>query len=242
MSDDTTMTTTPAPAASTTTQHVDPAIFTSLQSKIDEESSIRDELKTYVETLSKQGRLTSSILSRIHNTPSAELERAVLNPASDALAQQAGTVKDLASSASRYPFYKWNTIWQRDIQAVISSMQMVDWLQTGKLVTIEDVGQRLGVPVNLKDQDKFHITIEDYLLALITTIEELARLAPNAVTLGDYARPLQISKFIKDVHAGFQLLNLKNDILRRRTDGIKYSVKKVEDVVYDLSLRGLTPK
>ncbi|KAK5304837.1 Translin-1 [Exophiala xenobiotica] len=242
MSDDTTMTTTPAPAASTTTQHVDPAIFTSLQSKIDEESSIRDELKTYVETLSKQGRLTSSILSRIHNTPSAELERAVLNPAYDALTQQAGTVKDLAQSASRYPFYKWNTIWQRDIQAVISSMQMVDWLQTGKLVTIEDVGQRLGVPVNLKDQDKFHITIEDYLLALITTIEELARLAPNAVTLGDYARPLQISKFIKDVHAGFQLLNLKNDILRRRTDGIKYSVKKVEDVVYDLSLRGLIPK
>jgi len=100
----------------------------------------------------------------------------------------------------------------------------------------------LPVPVNLKSEDAFHITIEDYLLALTTTIEELSRLAPNAVTLGDYARPLQISKFIKDVHAGFQLLNLKNDILRRRSDGIKYSVKKVEDVVYDLSLRGLVPK
>jgi hypothetical protein len=42
--------------------------------------------------------------------------------------------------------------------------------------------------------------------------------------MGDFARPLQISKFIKDVHAGFQLLNLKNDTLRRRSDGIKYSV------------------
>lgn len=73
-------------------------------------------------------------------------------------------------------------------------------------------------------------------------IEELARLAPNAVTLGDYTRPAQISRFLKDVHAGFQLLNLKNDALRRRSDGIKYSVKKVEDVVYDLSLRGLLPK
>jgi len=99
-----------------------------------------------------------------------------------------------------------------------------------------------AVPVNVKDQDTFHITIEDYLLALCSTIEELARLAPNAVTLGDYARPVQISKFIKDIHAGFQLLNLKNDALRRRSDGIKYSVKKVEDVVYDLSLRGLLPK
>lgn len=53
---------------------------------------------------------------------------------------------------------------------------------------------------------------------------------------------MQISKFVKDIHAGFQLLNLKNDALRRRSDGIKYAVKKVEDVVYDLSLRGLLPK
>ena len=50
---------------------------------------------------------------------------------------------------------------------------------------------------------------------------------------------MAISKFIKDVHAGFQILNLKNDSLRKRSDGVKYRVKEVEDVVYDLSLRGL---
>ena len=52
---------------------------------------------------------------------------------------------------------------------------------------------------------------------------------------------VQISGFIKDLHAGFQVLNLKNDILRKRVDSIKYAVKKVEDVVYDLSLRNLIP-
>jgi len=71
--------------------------------------------------------------------------------------------------------------------------------------------------------------------------EHQARLARNSVTLGDYRRPLEISHFIKDVHAGFQILNLKNDALRKRSDGIKYRVKDVEDVVYDLSLRGLLP-
>lgn len=69
-----------------------------------------------------------------------------------------------------------------------------------------------------------------------------ARLAINSVTLGDYHRPLQISQFVKDLHAGFQILNLKNDSLRRRSDSIKYNVKKVEDVVYDLSLRNLVPR
>jgi predicted translin family RNA/ssDNA-binding protein len=100
----------------------------------------------------------------------------------------------------------------------------------------------ITVPVNLKDGDAFHITIEEYLQSLITLIEELARLAINSVTLGDYQRPLQISQFVKDIHAGFQILNLKNDSLRRRSDSIKYNVKKVEDIVYDLSLRNLVPK
>ncbi|KAI4108553.1 MAG: hypothetical protein L6R37_000989 [Teloschistes peruensis] len=80
------------------------------------------------------------------------------------------------------------------------------------------------VPINVKDRDIFHITTEEYLHALISLIEELARLAVNSVTLGDYQRPLQISKFVKDLHAGFQILNLKNDALRRRSDAIKYNV------------------
>lgn len=101
---------------------------------------------------------------------------------------------------------------------------------------------RSTVPVNLKLEDLFHITIEEYLQSLITLIEELCRLATNSVTLGDFARPLQISKFVNELHAGFQILNLKNDSLRRRSDGIKYQVKKIEEVVYDLSLRGLVPK
>jgi Translin family len=64
----------------------------------------------------------------------------------------------------------------------------------------------------------------------------------NSVTLGDFDLAVKISTFIKDLFAGFQLLNLKNDTLRKRVDGVKYDVKKAEDVVYDLSLRNLIPK
>jgi predicted translin family RNA/ssDNA-binding protein len=100
----------------------------------------------------------------------------------------------------------------------------------------------LIVPVNLKDRDAFHITIEEYLLALTDITEELSRLAMNSVTMGDVALTVRISGFIKDLFAGFQLLNLKNDIVRKRVDAVKYHVKKVEDVIYDLSLRNLLPK
>lgn len=42
-----------------------------------------------------------------------------------------------------------------------------------------------------------------------------------------------------ELNAGFRLLNLKNDMLRKRFDALKYDVKKIEEVVYDLSIRGL---
>lgn len=44
-----------------------------------------------------------------------------------------------------------------------------------------------------------------------------------------------------ELNASFRLLNLKNDSLRKRFDAMKYDIKKIEEVVYDLSIRGLTP-
>lgn len=66
-------------------------------------------------------------------------------------------------------------------------------------------------------------------------------MAVNSVTYGDYNRPINISKFVTELNAGFRLLNLKNDSLRKRFDALKYDVKKIEEVVYDLSIRGLKP-
>ena len=61
------------------------------------------------------------------------------------------------------------------------------------------------------------------------------------MTAGDYSRPLRIAKFVAEMDSGFRLLNLKNDSLRKRFDALKYDLKKVEEVVYDLTIRGLKP-
>ena len=61
----------------------------------------------------------------------------------------------------------------------------------------------------------------------------------NCVTIGNYKRPQCIAAFLSELDAAFRLLNLKNDSLRKKFDGLKYDLKKVEEVVYDLSIRGL---
>ncbi|KAJ3090055.1 hypothetical protein HK102_004797 [Quaeritorhiza haematococci] len=116
----------------------------------------------------------------------------------------------------------------------------VTYLKTEKLITVPEVEVALGVKVSLRGtESSFHIGVEDLLHGLVSLTGELSRLAVNCVTHGDFERPLRISKFVSDLYSGFQLLNLKNDALRKRFDGIKYDVKKIEEVVYDISVRGL---
>ena len=171
----------------------------------------------------------------------------VLTAARESINKEIASIQTLSATASKYPYYKYSHSWTREMQGIVFSILLCGYLggmdtTRGQLLTLDDVGRILDVPTNLKDRDAFHLTIEEYLQSLISLLDELARLARNSVTLGDYRRPMEIAKFIKEVHAGFQILNLKNDSLRKRSDGVKYKVKEVEDVVYDLSLRGLLPK
>ncbi|GAB1314030.1 Translin-1 [Madurella fahalii] len=229
---------------------VDPALFDQLKSKIEEDTSVRKELDQILDDLNQHVSFTQGVLSRIHSTPRSKYA-ALLEQVEGGIKKEIETVSRLSAFASQYPYYKYNHKWTRMVQDAISTVLLCAWLggmsteskpgEVGRLLTLEDVGGVFGVPVNLKDRDAFHITIEEYLLGLISVIDELGRLSVNSVTLGDNDMAVQISGFIKDLHAGFQVLNLKNDILRKRVDSIKYAVKKVEDVVYDLSLRNLIP-
>jgi len=54
--------------------------------------------------------------------------------------------------------------------------------------------------------------------------------------------PLPSFFFLMQRIGGFRLLNLKNDLLRKKFDSMKYDVKKIEEVVYDISVRGLVKK
>ncbi|KAK3988326.1 hypothetical protein QBC44DRAFT_269138 [Cladorrhinum sp. PSN332] len=232
---------------------IDPALFDQLRANIEQDTTVRKELDQIVDELNQDVAFTQGLLSRVHSTPRSKYQ-SLFTQVEPALTKEISTISELSNFASQHPYYKYNHKYTRTLQDAITTLLLSTWLGApsisptplvpGHLLTLDAVGSRLQVPTNLKSnqEDKFHVTIEDYLLALINVIDELSRLAMNSVTLGDTALAVQISGFIKDLHAGFQVLNLKNDILRKRVDSIKYAVKKAEDIVYDLSLRNLIPK
>lgn len=158
-------------------------------------------------------------------------------------------------------YYRYCDHWHYLTQRVVFLIALTIYLEKGILVSKETVSEILQCKfvcfsngfffkyifcliftVKPTQTEGFlHLDIEDYLMGLLQLASELSRFATNSVTLGDYERPLSISRFVADLNGGFRLLNLKNDGLRKRFDALKYDVKKIEEVVYDISIRGLRP-
>jgi len=132
-------------------------------------------------------------------------------------------------------YYKYRDFWRFSMSQLVFLVTFCNWIKNETLLTIEETnaavfGQKL---------QSVNVELEDYLLGVCMLPSELSRLCVNSVIAGNYELPVKISKFVGDLFSSFRLLNLKNDNIRKKFDGFKYELKKIEDIVYDLSIRKL---
>ncbi|XP_012139698.1 translin isoform X2 [Megachile rotundata] len=216
-------------------------IFNAFQDYLNNEEELREEIRAVVKDLDKSARDILMILQNIHSENNMEE-----NIISQYCASARELFKDvrikyskLALVVPKEQYYRFHDQWRFVTQKLCFLASLIIYLEIKVLVTKETVAEMLGVKDNR--EDGFHLNLEDYLMGLLQLSAELSRFAINSVTNGDYNRPIEIARFVSELNAGFRLLQLKNDSLRKRFDGLKYAVKKVEEVVYDLSIRGLKP-
>ncbi|XP_028066312.1 translin-like isoform X1 [Camellia sinensis] len=135
-----------------------------------------------------------------------------------------------------WQYYRWyHGDWRSETQTVVSLLGFMHWLETGSLLMHTQTEERLGL-----NTSEFGLDIEDYLIGICFISNELPRYVVNQVTAGDYDCPRKVLKFLTDLHAAFRMLNLRNDLLRKKFDGMKYDLHRVEEVYYDVKIRGLT--
>nr|XP_046259910.1 translin isoform X1 [Scatophagus argus] len=224
-------------------------MFSYIQGFLSADQDIREDIRKVVQTLEQTAREILTVLQSVHQ-PSGFKEICKISlfsiltlvPGKCAKARELFcTVKtQIADLKTKFPveqYYRFHEHWRFVLQRLTFLSAFVVYLESEALVSREEVAQILGIEV--VREKGFHLDIEDYLAGVLIMASELSRLAVNSVTAGDYNRPLRISNFINELDSGFRLLNLKNDPLRKRYDGLKYDVKKIEEVVYDLSIRGL---
>jgi predicted translin family RNA/ssDNA-binding protein len=128
-------------------------------------------------------------------------------------------------------FYQYHDIWRDSLQNAVYVCVVLDFIRTDTLASNDRVVELLGASVR--------IPLEDYLWGVCHAISELPRLAMNRVTIGDYSTPKRCAIFSANIFEAFKQLNFRNDFLRKKYDGMKYDVKRIEEIMYDLSIRGL---
>ncbi|WOL09863.1 translin [Canna indica] len=255
----------PAPTASATLNASSSSMqkqFESFRVQLEESGKIRERIRAVVMEMETAVRLMHSSLLLVHHTlPNAEvLEKArvqievlkrLFGRLAEILRECPGQYFRCSHTVLQVIWYlscflfgclkegftfddRYHGDWRSETQTAVSLVAFLHWLETGNLLVHAEAEKTLGL-----DNSDFGLDIEDYLIGLCFMSNELPRYVVNQVTAGDYDCPRKVLKFLTDLHAAFRMLNLRNDFLRKKFDGMKYDLRRVEEVYYDVKIRGL---
>ena len=82
------------------------------------------------------------------------------------------------------------------------------------------------------------VSAEDYLMGLCDLTGELVRKAIYDVIHKNFNEAEKIKNLVNDIYGEFLKLHLRNGELRKKSDSIKWNLKKLEEVMYDISMKG----
>ncbi|MDP7506717.1 MAG: hypothetical protein QF362_04730, partial [Candidatus Woesearchaeota archaeon] len=78
------------------------------------------------------------------------------------------------------------------------------------------------------------VNSEDYLLGLCDLTGELGRRAVSLATKREFKEVELIKDTVEEIYGEFLKFNLRNSQLRRKSDSIKWNLKKLEEIMYDI--------
>lgn len=91
---------------------------------------------------------------------------------------------------------------------------------------------------NIPSRADLDVSADDYLSGICDLTGELVRKAVYDVIHKRYDEAGRIKELVNDIYGEFLKLHLRNGELRKKSDSIKWNLKKLEEVMYDISIRG----
>ena len=108
------------------------------------------------------------------------------------------------------------------IQEYVEAACFNEFVKTGKLVPKDELG----------------VSAENYIAGLCDLSGEIVRKAVNAAINDDTKTVISAKRFIENLYYGLMQFDFRNGELRRKFDGLKYDLKKMEDLLLSLKLQG----
>ena len=81
------------------------------------------------------------------------------------------------------------------------------------------------------------VTSEEYLLGLCDFTGEMGRVAVILATNKKFKQVKQIKDVVEEIFGFFSSIDLRNGELRKKSDSIKWNLKKIEEVLYDIPMK-----
>ena len=79
--------------------------------------------------------------------------------------------------------------------------------------------------------------VEEYLLGLCDLTGELGRRSVFATIDSNFEEVKKIRDIVDSIYKAFLEFDLRNSELRKKSDSIKWNLKKIEEILYDLKLK-----
>ncbi len=107
-------------------------------------------------------------------------------------------------------------------QEYVEAAAMLHFAEKGELITRKALG----------------VDAESYLMGLCDLTGELMRKAVDEIINRNFDNAMKIRELVSLIYGEFLEFNLRNSELRKKSDQIKWNLQKIEDLIYDVKVKG----
>jgi len=158
-------------------------------------------------------KLSKKVIYSVHRN---DLSKAALS-----LKNLQKEIKELKKIAKQHPKLESSNSYSVALQEYVEAYCFYVFVKDKKLTT----------------RKMLDVDSESYLLGLCDLTGELGRKAVIAATNKKKKEVLMIRALVDDIFGMMLEFDLRNSELRKKSDSIKWNLKKIEEIVYDISMK-----
>lgn len=159
-------------------------------------------------------------VNKLSKTAIYNCHRGQLAAAKEGLASAKAIALELLPLCERYPPLRGSL--GSALEEWVEAMVLAEYMESGRVLSATELG-----PL---------ITANEYLGGLMDFTGEIARRAVILATAQDAAAVDRIRVVVDELHGRLMLFDWRNGFLRRKFDALKWTLRKLEQICYELSL------
>ncbi|KAJ5069227.1 translin [Anaeramoeba ignava] len=194
-------------------------------------SNQKEEIHKIIENIEKINKSFQIILSKAHFKNHDKNE--IVQKSKEFIPELKQHYKSLFETIPKEYHHKFYDSWKFTCSSTFFNILFLGWIENERVYLFSEIADILGLEIPEKEND-LGIDVHIYLLSLFKFCSELARLCVNSVTAGNYEMPWKISLVVSEIYSRFKLLNTNNDVFGKKINSLKFDLKKIEEVVFDV--------